>query len=279
MQTDGAKGGAGHARVGNANHIGDARAQNLGRQAHIADLGHAGIALGPAVFQDHDASLVDIQRLVVDLGLVVVDVFEHHGAAPVLHQRRRGGRGFQHRALGHKIAFQHHDTTGLGQRLVGGQDHVRVVVDHILDLLPCGFTRYGQGVLMQQARLAQAFDDDGQAAGIKELFHQVFAGRHQVDDGRHVAAAAVPIFKGQVNADAAGDGQKVDNGIGRAADGGIGADGVFKRLFLQNVRRFQVVLDHLHDAPTGHLRHDAATGIHRRDGGIARQRHAQSLGH
>ena len=33
-------------------------------QAHVADLGHARIALGPAVPKHHDAGLVDVERLV-----------------------------------------------------------------------------------------------------------------------------------------------------------------------------------------------------------------------
>ena len=44
VQHDGAVGGAAHARVGDAHHVGDALAQQLRRQRHVADLGHAGIA-------------------------------------------------------------------------------------------------------------------------------------------------------------------------------------------------------------------------------------------
>jgi hypothetical protein len=64
--------------------------QDLRRQAHVADLGHARIALRPAVLQHHDAGLVDVERIVVDPRLVVVDVLEHHGPAAMFHQMRRG---------------------------------------------------------------------------------------------------------------------------------------------------------------------------------------------
>ena len=47
----------------------------------------------------------------------------------------------------------------------------------------------------------------------------------------------------------------------------------------QDVRGLQVVLDHLHDAPAGQMRHHPAAAVDRRDRGIARQRHAQRLGH
>ena len=39
--------------------------QQLRRQAHVADLGHARIALGPAVLEDQDASLASTSRSVV----------------------------------------------------------------------------------------------------------------------------------------------------------------------------------------------------------------------
>ena len=66
VQDDGAVGRAAHPRIRNADHIGDALLQHLRRQRHIADFGHAGIALGTAVFEDHDTGRVDIQIRVFD---------------------------------------------------------------------------------------------------------------------------------------------------------------------------------------------------------------------
>ena len=84
MQHDRPVGGAAHPCVGDADHVGDALAQDLGGQAHVADLGHAGITARAAVLHHHHAGFVDIQRLVLDPGLVVVDVLEPDGAALVL---------------------------------------------------------------------------------------------------------------------------------------------------------------------------------------------------
>ena len=75
------------------------------------------------------------------------------------------------------------------------------------------------------------------------------------------------------------DGQKVDHRVGRPADRGIGADRVLERLAGQDVGRLQVVLHHLHDAPPGQMRHHAAAAVHRRNRGVARQRHPQRLDH
>jgi len=41
VQDHGAVGGAAHARIGDPHHIGHALGQQLGRQAHVADFGHA----------------------------------------------------------------------------------------------------------------------------------------------------------------------------------------------------------------------------------------------
>ena len=68
-----------------------------------------GIALRAAVLEHQDAGLVDVERLVVDLGLVVLDGLEHHGAAAMLHQGWRRGRGLEHRAVGREVAAQHRD--------------------------------------------------------------------------------------------------------------------------------------------------------------------------
>src|SRR5690606_8394007 len=53
-----------HARIGDADHVGDALPEHLGRQAHIADFCHARIPFRPAVLQHHDRVLVYIERLV-----------------------------------------------------------------------------------------------------------------------------------------------------------------------------------------------------------------------
>src|SRR5436309_1660016 len=61
VQDHGAVRSAAHARIGDAHHVGDALLQELGRQRHVADFGHAGIALRPAVLQHHDALLGDVE--------------------------------------------------------------------------------------------------------------------------------------------------------------------------------------------------------------------------
>ena len=83
----------------------------------------------------------------------------------------------------------------------------------------------------------------------------------------------------QVHADAAGDGLVVDDGICRAADGGVDADGVLEGLLGEDLGQAQVFPDHLDDAHAGQVREHVAARIDGRDGGVVRQRDAERLGH
>src|SRR5581483_1694048 len=105
--------------------------------------------------------------------------------------------------------------------------------------------------------------------GIVELLHQEASGRHQVDDGRHAAADPVPVVEVDRHADAAGERQQVDDGVGRAADGGIDPDRVLEVLPGQDLRHDEVLMDHVDDPPAGKLGEHHAAGIDRRDRGIA----------
>ncbi len=94
----------------------------------------------------------------------------------------------------------------------------------------------------QQAALAEPAQHRGQAARVVELLHQEAARGHQVDDGRRVAADAGPVLELELDADAPRDRLQVDHGIGRAADGGIDADGVLEGLAREHLRERQALL-------------------------------------
>ena len=151
VQHHGAVGGAAHARVADAHHVGDALLQHLGRQRHVADLGHAGVALGPAVLQHQDAVLVDVEVGVVDARVEVVAVLEHHRAAVVHHQRRRRGARLDHRAARRQVAAQHADAGVRLERLRHRLDDARVEVLRVGDVLAHGLAAGGDVVEVQRA--------------------------------------------------------------------------------------------------------------------------------
>src|SRR5699024_6706364 len=99
---------------------------------------------------------------------------------------------------------------------------------------------HGMAVDGQRIRVQQVFNllhDGRHAAGVAEVLHEEAAGRHQVDQAGHVVTQFVPV--GQVNrhADAVGDGQQVNDGVGGTADGAVDADGVFECFARQNLRQ------------------------------------------
>jgi hypothetical protein len=74
-----------HSSIRDANHVGDALLQYLGREGHIANFGHSRIAARAAVLQYHYATLVHFQSGIIDPGVEVFDVLEHDGAAAMRH--------------------------------------------------------------------------------------------------------------------------------------------------------------------------------------------------
>ena len=173
VQDHGAVGGAAHAGVADAHHVSNAFTQYLGRQRHVADFGHAGVALGAAVLEHHHAVLVDVQGLVVNAGVKVFDGFKHHSATGVHHECRRGGAGLDDRATWRQVAAQHSDTgfffEGRRQRL----DHIGIEVLSVSDVGGHRLAVGGDEVQMQV--LGNFLHDHRQAAGVAEIFHQVLA--------------------------------------------------------------------------------------------------------
>ena len=96
----------------------------------------------------------------------------------------------------------------------------------------------GVHVGVQFARFVQFFQDGEDAACAMHVFHVVvvvvwggFA------DARYNAAQAVDVGHFEIDAGFVGNGQQVQNGIGRAAHGDVHGHGVFKRFFGGNAAR------------------------------------------
>ena len=86
-----------------------------------------------------------------------------------------------------------------GESALDRADDVVIVVDDVLDLVPDRTAGHGQRILVKQSRLAQMPEHHRQAAGIEKLLHQIFARRHQVDDGCDITAATVPVVERDID--------------------------------------------------------------------------------
>ncbi len=116
------------------------------------------------------------------------------------------------------------------------------------------------------------------SAGVKQIFHQILARRLHVDDARRAARDAVEILERQPDAQASGDGDQMNHGVGGSAQRHQNGDRIFESLARQDARRLQPGFDHLHRRSSAQLRDRHAPRIGRRNVGAARQRHAQRFG-
>src|SRR5207248_8691912 len=87
-------------------HVGHALAEELWRQRHITDLGHAGVSFGAAIFQHHHTSLVYVECFIVDPRVKLLNIFENDCAPAMLQQVRAGGGQFDDRSVWRQIAAE-----------------------------------------------------------------------------------------------------------------------------------------------------------------------------
>ena len=96
----------------------------------------------------------------------------------------------------------------------------------------------GVHVGVQFACFVQFFQDGKNAACAMHVFHivVVVVGRGFAD-ARHNAAQAVDVGHFEIDTGFVGNGEQVQDGIGRAAHGNVHGHGVFKRFFSGNAAR------------------------------------------
>src|SRR5208283_4170841 len=70
-----------HAGVGNTDHVGYSLAKELGGKHHVAHFSHSRIAPWATILKNHDAALIDVQPLVIDLRVEFLNRFEYHRPA------------------------------------------------------------------------------------------------------------------------------------------------------------------------------------------------------
>src|SRR5690606_3405403 len=85
-------------------------------------------------------------------------------------------------------------------------------------------------------QILYALHHRGNTTGIEEVLHQETAGGFQVDKAWNARAQPVPVIQGQRHAEAAGQRQQMDDGIGGTADGAVDHDRVLERGTGQDTR-------------------------------------------
>ena len=166
---------AAHTRIGNADHIFHAFAQKLGRQQHIADFGHPGIAARAAILENHHAAFVDVQRLLIDACMKIFDRFEDHSATAMLQQVRAGRRYLDHSAIRRKIAAQNCDPCVLLERFGKAVNHVAIPAGCVGHIFPNGSAIGGVGITVERASFAELAQHCGQTARVEKVLHQILS--------------------------------------------------------------------------------------------------------
>ena len=219
----------------------DALAQQLGRQAHVADFGHAGVALGSAALQHQHRRRRRPRGRVVDARVVVLDVLEHHRAAAMLQQGGRGGRRLDApRRRGARLPRSTRDAavrlTAAG-RAAGSRRGRQFGASRTFS--PDRLAVHGRARRGRAGRPRAGAQHRRQAAGVVELLHQE---ARPTASGRrcsgHVAAERGPSRRGRAATPTRpAMRQQMDDGVGRAADRGVDADRVLERLARQELRQ------------------------------------------
>ncbi len=184
-------------------------------------------------------------------------------------------RLLDHRTVGAEVAAQYRrGEPRRHERIVEGPDHT--AVDGLLGMLAdrAPGDRDGVGV-QQRTQLVQHCRDP---AGVAEVFHQQLAGGLQVDEHRHVGGELVDVGELERNSGAPGDGDEVDDGVGRSADRGKDAYGVLEGLEGENVRQPHVLAHELDHPPARPLGEGVTARVDGGEGGSAGQLYAERLG-
>ena len=214
MQHHGAKGGAAHAGIRDAHHIGHALLKQLGRNRQIADLSHARVTARAAVFENQYAVLVDLEVWVVDALLEIICTAESDRLPTVTHQGRRSRRRLDHGTVGSQIPAQYSNTSLGFERLRDLEDDPPIKHLGIGDHLAHGYAGYCGLLQIKEGR--NLLQNRWHTPRIVKVLHQVLARGHEIDKAGHVSAIPVPVVQREVNTESTRQREEVHDSIGGA---------------------------------------------------------------
>ena len=117
---------------------------------------------------------------------------------------------------------------------------------------------------MHQAGVEKRLHHDGDAADLVDVVHHEAPEGLEVADVRDLGADPVEVVEGQVDLGLAGDGEEVQDGVGRATEGHHDGDGVLEGLLGHDLPRPDAELEQPHHRLAGGVGEVVATTIRRR---------------
>lgn len=227
-----------------------------------APFGHSRRAERAGVLEDDDGFRCDRKVGVVDSCGEIVVVLKDDSRAGVLQEVFFGGDHFNDTAVRREVSAKDEGSAFRREGVVKGADNVGVERFGGFDVLAEGVAVDGWGVEVEEG--GDVLEDCAESAGVVEVFHEVLARGPDVGNERGFARDGIEVVEGEVNAGTVGHGENVDDGVGRAAYGHIGGDGVFKGWLGKDGRGFDIVPDHIDDSATCACGHACVFGM---DGG------------
>ncbi len=225
MTDAGAVSGTGEASIGDKrDRFAEALADDVGsRGEHFL---HAGSALGSFIANDDDVAGLDASRK--DALASVLLRIEANGLAGELHHGRRDTALLDDGALLREIAPKDGEAAILRVGIRDGADDIGVFDFCRAHLLPDCFTahRWARGV--EKWRRGDTFQDGHDAACAIDVDDVVGAAGGDLADVRRRGRNFVHALEGIIDAGFAGDGERMEDGVGRAAHGHIESQGVIE---------------------------------------------------
>ena len=127
---------------------------------------------------------------------------------------------------------------------------VRFAFDKI-DLLAHRSAGRDDAVLVDEADLAQLFQNDRHTAGLVKILRDVFAAWPQAHEIRRVSKNVANVEQVEIDPRLVSDGGKVEAGVRRAARAGYDARGVLQRFAGNDVAGANVLFQQIHHGRAG----------------------------
>ena len=239
VDADGATGDAGDAGVGDEGYFAFEFGDGEGGAGDV-DFGHAG---GDGATAAHDDDVTGADAAFgggfMD-GFGVVEADGSAGEAGVVH-----GGDFEDDAVGGDVAEADLDV-GVGfEGLFQGGDEDLVLGDGrgVGEVFGEGLTSDGEAVAIEEAAVVEVLQEHGGAADAVEVAHGAEAAGGEVAEDGGFAADGLDVAEGEVDAGFEGEGEDVEDAVGRAAHGDEGGGGVDEGAAGEDVSRADVAFE------------------------------------
>ncbi|QTK82429.1 Hypothetical protein AT6N2_L1701 [Agrobacterium tumefaciens] len=270
-------GRAGHACIGNTQHVAVALFDQRLRDWQHAPFGKTGTAERTGIAQHQHMVGRHVEIFIVDGGFHFRVAVKHQcGTLMYMEFGIAGGR-LDDGAVRAQIAAQHGKRAFRIDRIVKRADHVVIIDFCTLEVFAHAAACHGQHGTVETT--FQLLHQRSETASVKEVLHQiVLARRADIGDEWRNAAKFVQFVQRHRHTGAARHGDEVDDGIGGAAGGHRNDGGVAESCRRQDLVWCQVFRHHLDNAAAAGGGHALMFGIDGRNGGGTRKGDAERVG-